>query len=538
MLLVGAGAREHALAWRISTSPSLTELHAAPGNPGIAAFGHCHPVRVDDGDGLLGVARAIAADLVVVGPEAPLVAGVADDLRHAGIAVFGPGIGAARIEGSKTFAKNVMAAAGIPTARPLPIAKAPCVIKADGLASGKGVFVCHTQAEVDAGVTAAAALGQRIVIEELLEGPEVSLFALCDGTRAFPLGAAQDYKRAEDGDAGPNTGGMGAYSPVAGVDVAELVERVHQPVVDVLARRGTPFVGCLFAGLMLTERGPRVLEFNARFGDPETQVLIPRIEGDLLGALAASAAGNGAETVALSEDAAVTVVLTGPDYPARSDYSGASITGIAGGRGARCACVPRRDRDARRDARDERRPHPLGHRHGRHGRGGPRARLPRCRRDQFRGRSLPNRHRRAGWLGSPEMSETVVGILVGSESDRERMKAALDELDAREIGWEFEVRSAHRNPDAVAEYAKSAADRGLRVLICGAGLAAALPGVVAAHTKLPVIGVPLRSSMSVLDGLDALLSIVQMPPGVPVATVGVDNAKNAAVLAARILGKG
>ena len=330
VLLVGAGAREHALAWRISTSPSLTELHAAPGNPGIAAFGHCHPVRVDDGDGLLGVARAIAADLVVVGPEAPLVAGVADDLRHAGIAVFGPGIGAARIEGSKTFAKDVMAAAGIPAARPLPIAKAPCVIKADGLASGKGVFVCHTQAEVDAGVIAAAALGQKIVIEELLEGPEVSLFALCDGTRAFPLGAAQDYKRAEDGDAGPNTGGMGAYSPVAGVDVAELVERVHQPVVDELAQRGTPFVGCLFAGLMLTERGPRVLEFNARFGDPETQVLIPRIEGDLLEALAASAAGNGAETVALSEDAAVTVVLTGPDYPARSDYSGAPITGIAG----------------------------------------------------------------------------------------------------------------------------------------------------------------------------------------------------------------
>ena len=167
------------------------------------------------------------------------------------------------------------------------------------------------------------------MIEELLEGPEVSLFALCDGTRAFPLGAAQDYKRAENGDAGPNTGGMGACSPVRAVDVAELVERIHQPVVDELARRGTPFVGCLFAGLMLTERGPRVLEFNARFGDPETQVLIPRLEGDLLEALAAAAAGNGAETVALGEDAAVTVVLTGPDYPERSDYSGAPITGIA-----------------------------------------------------------------------------------------------------------------------------------------------------------------------------------------------------------------
>ncbi len=329
VLLVGAGAREHALAWRMSTSPSLAELHAAPGNPGIAAFGDCHPVRVDDGDGLLGLARTIAADLVVVGPEAPLVAGIADQLRHAGIAVFGPGAGAARIEGSKTFAKDVMTAAGVPAARPLPIAKAPCVIKADGLAAGKGVFVCHTQSEVDDGVRAAAALGQTIVIEELLSGPEVSLFALCDGTRAFPFGAAQDYKRAEDGDAGPNTGGMGAYSPVAGVDVAELVERIHQPVVDELARRGTPFVGCLFAGLILTESGPRVLEFNARFGDPETQVLIPRVEGDLLEALAASAAGDGAGAAALGPDAAVTVVLTGPDYPERSDYSGFPITGIA-----------------------------------------------------------------------------------------------------------------------------------------------------------------------------------------------------------------
>jgi phosphoribosylamine---glycine ligase len=328
VLLVGAGAREHALAWQLATSPSLTELHAVPGNPGIAAFGHCHPVRVDDGDGLLGLARTIDAALVVIGPEAPLVAGVADALRHSGVAVFGPSAGAARIEGSKSFAKEVMAAAGIPAARPLPVAKAPCVIKADGLAAGKGVFVCHTQEEVEAGVRAAAALGQSIVIEELLEGPEVSLFALCDGRRALPLGAARDYKRAEDGDAGPNTGGMGAYSSVPGVDVAALVEGVHQPVVDELARRGTPFVGCLFAGLMLTERGPRVLEFNARFGDPETQVLIPRIEGDLLGTLAATAAGNGGDPLVVRPDAAVTVVLTGPDYPERSDYSGATITGI------------------------------------------------------------------------------------------------------------------------------------------------------------------------------------------------------------------
>ncbi len=335
VLLVGSGAREHALAWRLVRGPSPTELHAAPGNPGIAAFGACHPVRADDGEGLLDLARTVAADLIVIGPEAPLVAGVADSLRHAGFAVFGPGAEAARIEGSKAFAKDILEAAGVPAAATLAIARPPCVVKADGLAAGKGVFICRTQDELDAGLRAAAALGETVVVEELLEGPEVSLFALCDGRRAVPLGAAQDFKRAFDGDAGPNTGGMGACSPVpwladAHVDVDTLVWQIHQPVLDELARRGTPFVGCLFAGLMLTADGPRVLEFNARFGDPETQALLPRLEGDLLEALTAAAHGDAAG-IELGEgaDAAVTVVLTGPDYPARSDYAGAAIEGIA-----------------------------------------------------------------------------------------------------------------------------------------------------------------------------------------------------------------
>jgi phosphoribosylamine--glycine ligase len=330
VLLVGSGAREHALAWRIAQSPMLTELHAAPGNPGIAALGHCHPVRADDGDGLLGLAVTLAADLVVIGPEAPLVGGVADELRHAGIAVFGPGAEAARIEGSKSFAKEVMRAAGVATAATLPVARPPCVVKADGLAAGKGVFVCRTSEELDEGLRQAAALGGTLVIEELLEGSEVSLFALCDGTRAVTLGAAEDFKRIGDGDVGPNTGGMGAYSPAPWPDDADaLVEQIHQPVVAELARRGTPFVGCLFAGLMLTADGPRVLEFNARFGDPETQVLAPRLEGDLLEALAAAARGNAAESLREGAEAAVTVVLAGPDYPARSDYAGAPISGIA-----------------------------------------------------------------------------------------------------------------------------------------------------------------------------------------------------------------
>jgi phosphoribosylamine--glycine ligase len=329
VVVVGSGAREHALAWRLARSPKLTELHAAPGNPGIAALGRCHPVRADDADGLLALALTLDADLVVIGPEGPLVAGVADQLRRNGIAVFGPGAEAARIEGSKTFAKDLMRAAGVPTAEMLAVARPPCVVKADGLAAGKGVFVCRTAEELDEALRAVQQYEGGVVIEELLEGREVSLFAISDGRRAVSLGAAQDFKRIGDGDTGPNTGGMGAYSPVPWFDDSDLVAQIHQPVVDELARRGTPFVGCLFAGLMVSGEGPKVLEFNARFGDPETQVLMPRLESDLLEALAAAAHGDlGGIELELSTDAAVTVVLAAPEYPARSDYAGAAIDGI------------------------------------------------------------------------------------------------------------------------------------------------------------------------------------------------------------------
>jgi phosphoribosylamine--glycine ligase len=268
---------------------------------------------------------------VVIGPEAPLVAGVSDALRRNGVAVFGPGAAAAAIEGSKLFAKEVMAAAGVPTAATLAVARPPCVIKVDGLSAGKGVFVCRTQAEVDAGVAAAAAHGGPLVIEELLEGPEVSLFAICDGSDALALAPAQDFKRVGDGDEGPNTGGMGSYLPVPAVGEAlagELVDAVHRPVLAELAERGNPFVGLLYAGLMLTDDGPRVLEFNCRFGDPETQSILPVVEGDLLGTIAAAAAGDlGEAELAVADDAAVTVVLAGRDYPAESDY-GTRIAGI------------------------------------------------------------------------------------------------------------------------------------------------------------------------------------------------------------------
>jgi phosphoribosylamine--glycine ligase len=328
VLLVGSGGREHALAWKLSQAATLSELHAAPGNPGIASLGTCHPVRAEDGDGLLDLASSIDADLVVVGPEAPLVAGVADELRHLGHAVFGPSRAAARIEGSKSFAKDVMRAAGVPTAEALSVARAPCVIKADGLAAGKGVFVCRDQRELEGALRAVAAFGDAIVIEELLEGEEISAFALCDGARAIPLPPAQDFKRIADGDEGPNTGGMGSYSPVA-ADADELVETIHQPVLDELAERGAPFVGVLFAGVMVTPDGPRVLEFNCRFGDPETQSLLPRLDGDVLELLAAAAHGDLSRvTVEIADNAAVTVVLAAGDYPAQGD-TGSPIDGIA-----------------------------------------------------------------------------------------------------------------------------------------------------------------------------------------------------------------
>jgi phosphoribosylamine--glycine ligase len=351
ILLVGSGGREHALAWKIAQSPLVSALHCAPGNPGIAQVASLVPVRADDLDGLVAQARALAVDLVVVGPEAPLVAGLADRLQAEGIAVFGPSAAAAQIEGSKAFAKEVMLAAGIPTAEhgtftevepAVAFARARqgrVVVKADGLAAGKGVVVPGTPAEAERAIhdmlvgRVHGKAGATVVIEERLEGPEASVIALSDGERVRLLPAAQDHKRVGDGDEGPNTGGMGAFSPTGKVTPAverEVEERVFLPALRELARRGRPFRGALYAGLMLTPRGLRVIEFNARLGDPETQPILLRLRGDLVPALLGAARGD-LRGVSLPVDprAAIGVVLAAERYPA-PPVTGDAIEGTEG----------------------------------------------------------------------------------------------------------------------------------------------------------------------------------------------------------------
>ena len=349
VFLVGGGGREHTLAWKLAQSARLTELLAAPGNPGIGRHARCVPIKDHDIDGLCDLAARERVDLTVVGPELPLSLGLADRLRERGLAVFGPSQAAARLESSKAFAKDLMARHGIPTARFRAFTEAaaarawcrelgvPLVVKADGLAAGKGVIICRTLAETDAAVAtcldqrAFGVAGASVVIEEFMVGEEASFFAITDGAAILPLAAAQDHKTVFDGDEGPNTGGMGAYSPAPVMD-ASMTERVMaeivRPTVAAMAKEGTPFAGFLYVGLMVTGDGPKVVEFNCRFGDPECQVVIPRLDADLLPLLDAVARGRGIPTsVPWRAEASVCVVMSSGGYPGPYE-TGRPITGV------------------------------------------------------------------------------------------------------------------------------------------------------------------------------------------------------------------
>ena len=345
VLLIGSGGREHALAWKLAQSPGLTQLYAVPGNPGIARHANCVALDVTDHAAVRGFCDEAAIGLVVVGPEAPLVAGLADSLRAAGIAVFGPSAAAAQLEGSKGFTKRLCARAGIPTARFVSVGSRgdglvaldgfglPVVIKADGLAAGKGVTVAATRAEAEEALAAIFDGPGSAVIEEFLDGEEASLFILTDGTTLVPFGSAQDHKRVGDGDTGPNTGGMGAYSPATVLTPAlerRAIEEIVAPTLAAMRAEGTPFSGILYAGLMLTTEGPKLIEYNARFGDPECQVLMMRLESDLLALMLATAHGQlaAAALPTFSDKVALTVVLAARGYPGTPELGGA-IGGIA-----------------------------------------------------------------------------------------------------------------------------------------------------------------------------------------------------------------
>lgn len=556
ILVVGSGGREHALVWKFAQSKKVKQIFCAPGNAGIAAQATCVDIQADDIDGLLDFAVQENMDLTVVGPEAPLAAGIVDIFEKKGLQVFGASKKAAQLEASKSFSKNLMNKYNIPTAEGKSFTNydaaekyikslgGPLVVKADGLAAGKGVLICETEKEAVKALktimkdNAFGSAGAKVVVEECLVGEEVSFLALTDGKTVLPLPTSQDHKRIFDNDEGPNTGGMGAYSPAPLVDSYmhdKIMKEVMIPTVQAMEKEGTPYKGILYAGLMIDRDKIKVLEFNARFGDPEAQPLMMRLKSDLTTLMTACIDETlDQHELIIDSRATVCLVMAAGGYPnsyakgkvisglndvskmkdvfvfhAGTSFSGKKIA-TSGGRVLGVTAIGDNVEKAIKKAYTAA--------------------------DKI---SWDKAFYRKD-IGQKALdrinTKPQVGIIMGSDSDFGVMKETIAALRKFDIPFEMTVASAHRTPAIAAEFATTARDRGVKVIIAAAGQAAHLAGAMAAHSTLPIIGVPIDASS--LNGFDALLSTVQMPPGVPVATVAVGKpgATNAGILAAQMIG--
>lgn len=551
VLVVGSGGREHALVWKLKQSEQVGHIYCAPGNGGIAQMAECVDIKADDISSLVAFGLDKQIGLTLIGPEVSLALGIVDSFEEKGLRVFGPNKKAAALEGSKVFMKDILAKYTIPSAQYATFTDrqkaldyldeigGPVVVKADGLAAGKGVIVCQKVEEARAAIElimtekAFGDAGDEIIIEEFLPGEEASFIAFTDGKTILPLPTSQDHKAAYEGDTGPNTGGMGAYSPAPVVTDElhrQVMEQVMVPTVEGLAAEGRPYKGMLYAGLMIKDGQAKVLEFNCRFGDPEAQPLLMRLKNDLVDVVNAVIDGT-LDTITLDIDPrpTVCVVMAAGGYPS-SYEKGAVISGLdntnedvvvfhagtavsdgeltsVGGRVLGVTAIG----ESLQIAIDK----------------------AYATVDQISWKDCYYRRD----IGQKALRRDVqkVGIIMGSDSDLPVMMGAVDFLKKMGVEFEITVASAHRTPARAAVFAETARERGVQVIIAGAGMAAHLAGVLAAHTTVPVLGVPIDSSS--LKGMDALLATVQMPPGIPVATmaIGKAGAKNAAIFACQVL---
>ncbi len=555
ILVVGSGGREHALVWKIAQSPLVDKIYCAPGNAGTAIAAENVDIGAEDIDALAVFAGDNDIDLTVVGPEGPLARGIVDLFEEKGLKAFGASQKGAQLESSKIFAKNIMEKYGIPTARGKAFTDvdkarnyihsmgAPLVVKADGLAAGKGVFVCTTEDEALNALNAMmkegifGEAGSLVVVEECLEGEEASFIALTDGNTVLPMPTSQDHKRIFDNDEGPNTGGMGAYSPAPVLDFMlreRAMKEVMIPAVKGMAAEGIPFKGVLYAGLMIHKDRIKVLEFNVRLGDPETQPILMRLKSDLVPLMEACVDGTLHKySTDIDPRSTMCVVMAAGGYPG-SYEKGAVINGLAdaaaledtvvfhagtamagedvtavGGRVLGVTALGNGVADAMDKA------------------------YAACAKISWKACFYRKD------IGAKALARLSVpprvGVIMGSDSDLSVMEQTLKMLKKFDIPYEVTVASAHRTPARAEAFARTAREKGMGVIIAGAGHAAHLAGVLAAHTTLPIVGVPIDSSA--LKGMDALLATVQMPPGVPVATMalGKSGAMNAGIFAAQIL---